>query len=647
MTPIELLKSTEVFSSMPQSHLEQLASRLERKEFMKGAKLVFQGAPGDALYIIEKGQVGIYTRDDQFGLDVEMAELGPGDCLGELSIITGAPRTATCMALTDTVAYRLDRTIFEAVLGQSQTVQRDLIRVLAKRLAASSARQGIPFVSLLRFESDPSLFSLIPEQIIKRYQLVPIAIKDGAATVAAVDPSNSAAFAEVRRYLQGMRINPVAVSREDFQRYIEKAIGTAKVGQVQQTATSPIHFLSETEESDRATIATGPEILEMLNRIITTGIDVGASDIHIEPGRGGTQVRYRIHGALEKRIPDIPLEAHRSLLSRIKVLARMDITETRKTQEGRISLETGGRTVDLRLSFVPTSLGQKVVMRILDSRSALLELDKLILAERVRQVVRTMFYAPHGVVLITGPTGSGKTTTMYSALLERRNAEINIVTVEDPVEFHLDGLTQVEIGATQGLDFSAVLRSFLRQDPDIILVGETRDAETAKLALQAGLTGHLVFTSYHTNDCISAVVRMFEMGMEPFALANALVGVIHQRLIRRICPHCKVPFEYFSQVIENLRNAGIIGTEVPTMYRSKGCDHCMGQGYLGRVAAFEVLVVTDPVRAAIARQASPEEILSTASEGAFVSLSRYLRFLIKHGITAPGEVLSALPKQTG
>jgi type II secretory ATPase GspE/PulE/Tfp pilus assembly ATPase PilB-like protein len=391
----------------------------------------------------------------------------------------------------------------------------------------------------------------------------------------------------------------------------------------------------------------GPEVLKLVNQIISVGILSDASDIHVEPSREGTVVRYRVHGALEAKLPRIPSEAHKALISRFKVLARLDITETRKPQEGRISMEAGGRAVDLRLSLIPTKLGQKLVMRILDAGSSLVELEKLVLAEKVRQSVRQMFYAPHGVVLVTGPTGSGKTTTMYSALLERRNPEINIVTVEDPVEFHLDGLAQMEIGATPGIDFAAALHAFLRQDPDIVLVGETRDAETAKLALQAGLAGRLVFTSFHTNNCISAVVRLFEMGMEPFALANALVGVIHQRLVRRLCPHCRMPFEYYPQIIENLRAAEVIGDQVPQLYRGKGCERCGGTGYIGRVAALEILVATEPVRSAIAAQASPDEILAAASKGAFVPLSRYLGFLLQHGITVPGEVLGALPRRNG
>jgi len=646
VTPLELLQKTDVFASMPAAHLEQLASRLVKKEFAKGARIVIQGSPGDSLFIIESGIVGVFTIDDQFGLEVEVAQLGPNDCFGELSIITGGQRNATCTALSNAVAYQLEKSIFEAVLQQSPAVQRDLLNVVARRLSATSISKGVPFISLSRYEADPSLAALIPEKLVKRYSLVPVSLEEGTATVAAVDPSNATAFMEIKPFLQGIRIRPVACSKDDFDRFVEKMGAVAGKATPAETkaAVESIRFLDEAEVVESGPAPSGAEILDLVNLIIVTGIKLGASDIHIEPTRHSTQVRYRIHGTLERKIPEIPSEAHKTLISRFKVLASLDITEVRKPQEGRISIEVAGRPVDLRLSLIPTKLGQKLVMRVLDSATTLMELERLVLAERVRQVVRNMFYAPHGVILITGPTGSGKTTTMYSALLERRNAGLNIVTVEDPIEFHLDGLNQVEVGMGTGLGFAHVLHSFLRQDPDIVLVGETRDAETARLALQAGMTGRLVLTSFHTNDCASAVIRLFEMGMEPFALANALVGVIHQRLVRRLCPHCKVPYEYFPQVLENLRAAGVIGQQVPTMYRSQGCDKCQGQGYQGRVSAMEVLVMTERVRAAIARQASTEEILGAASDGAFVSLARYMRFLLKHGLTSPGEALGALPR---
>ena len=521
------------------------------------------------------------------------------------------------------------------------------MKVLAKRLGRVSARQGIVFTSLAKYSPDPQLTAMVPMNVIRHNEVVPVSFDGGAVTVAAVDPSNTGAVSAVTERLKGVRVRVVAVGKAEFDRFVDKMDGAT--GRSSLTpgggGAVAIRFLGEGEESERAAGISGQEIMELVNRIIATGIESGASDIHVEPGRKGTAVRFRVHGSLESKLGEIPAGAHKSLISRFKVLAKLDITETRKPQEGRISMEISGRAVDLRLSLIPTKLGQKLVMRILDSGSALVPLDKLVLAEKVRQTVRKMFYAPHGVVLVTGPTGSGKTTTMYSALLERRNPELNIVTVEDPVEFHLDGLAQVEVGGSEDLDFASVLRSFLRQDPDIILVGETRDAQTAKLALQAGLTGRLVFTSFHTNDCVSSVVRLAEMGMEPFAMANALVGVIHQRLVRRICPHCRQPFEFYPQIIENLRAAGLVGEQVPTLYRTKGCRQCGGQGYIGRVAALEVLVMTESVRAAVAAQASPSEIVSAATrDGAFVPLSRYLAFLLQHGITVPGEAMGALPR---
>lgn len=647
MKPQELLGNTEVFSSLPDAHKAQIAERLQRMEVPKGKNLVLQGQPGDALYIIDSGQVGVYVRDTDFGLGIEVAQLGPRDCVGELALITGAPRSATCTATVDTVVYKLDKGIFDVVLKQSPGVQVDMMRVLAKRLGAVSAKQSIPFLSLNRHDPDPKLLAMVPLQLIRKHAVIPVCFEDGVITVAAVNPANKAGIEEIKACLRGIRIKPVAVSREDFDLFSEKMLSVSKLSEQRVCATVPaIRFLTDAEENSGTGIS-GGEITQIVNQIIHTGIELGASDIHVEPSRNGTLVRYRVHGALENRLGHIPANTHKSLISRFKVLGKLDITETRKPQEGRISLEIGPRSIDLRLSLIPTKLGSKLVMRVLDASSALVPLDKLVLADKVRQAVRKMFYAPHGIVLITGPTGSGKTTTMYSALLERRNPEINIVTVEDPVEFHLDGLSQVEINGTSDLNFATVLRSFLRQDPDIILVGETRDAETAKLALQAGLTGRLVFTSFHTNNCISSVVRLFEMGMEPFALANSLVGVIHQRLVRRICPKCRTPFEYYPQIIDNLRYAGVITDQIPTMYRSKGCESCNGQGYKGRVAAMEILLVTESVRTAIAAQATPGEILKAATPaGAFVPISRYLGFLLQHGITVPGEVLGVLPRRS-
>ena len=651
MTPLELVSNTTIFASLPPNNQEQISQRLVRVEFAVGKNLMSKGQPADGLYIVESGLVGVFVPDSDFGHGIEIAQLGPGECIGELALITGEKRSATCTALTRTTAYKLDRQVFDAVLKQAPVVQTDMIRVLSKRLGDTGHNLGIPFISLSRYSPDPILVEMVPEKLIYQHLVVPVAFKDGAILLAVVDPGNRIAIDEVRRFLKKIVTRTVVVSREDFDRFMARyqALAPSAKPKAQQrhSMPPPINYIEAADDSERGAAVPGNEVLELVNRIITTGIQEGASDIHVEPMRNGTVVRYRIHGSLETRFDTIRLEAHRSLISRFKVLARLDITESRKPQEGRISIEIGKRAVDLRLSLIPTKLGQKLVIRILDSGTVLLPINELVLAESVRQMIRNMFYAPHGVVLVTGPTGSGKTTTMYSALLERRKPEINIVTVEDPVEFHLDGLSQVEVGGNTGIDFASVLRSFLRQDPDIILVGETRDAETAKLALQAGLTGRLVFTSFHTNSCISALVRLFEMDMEPFALGNALVGVIHQRLIRRLCPHCRQPHEYHTQVISNLRRAGVMGDSIPTLYRSPGCPKCRGQGFIGRVSAIEALLINEGMRTAISAQESPERILSHATRDSHVTLQSYMHFLLKKGVTVPGEVLGALPRMGG
>lgn len=657
MTPIDLLSGTSVFSSLNKNVLEQISPRLTRLEYAVGEDLIRQGEPADGLHIIEAGLVGVFVQDPDFGHRIEIAQLGPKESIGELALITGEKRSATCTALMKTVAHKLDRQVFEAIMTQSPKAQVDLIRVLSKRLGSAGKSRGVPFVSLSKYEPDPILAEMVPEKLIYMHSVLPVAFEDGAIILAVVDPSNRLAINEVRQFLKNIVTRIVVVAKDDFDRFWARlqslspaAVKEASRNSMGRPSMRPsmmpeIRYLTESEEPDRSASVSGAEVLEIVNRIVTTGIEENASDIHVEPTRNGTAVRYRIHGALETRFEPIRSEAHKSLLSRFKVLARLDITETRRPQEGRISVELGKRAVDLRLSLIPTKLGQKLVIRILDASMALAPLDELIVAEGPREMIRNMFYAPHGVMLVTGPTGSGKTTTMYSALLERRKPEINIVTVEDPIEFHLDGLSQVEVGGNTGIDYASVLRSFLRQDPDIILVGETRDAETAKLSLQAGLTGRLVFTSYHTNSCISAIIRLFEMGMEPFALGNALVGVIHQRLIRRLCPYCRTPHEYHPQIITNLRNAGVIRETIPTLYRGPGCKRCHGQGYIGRVSAVEVLVIDDKIRSAISAQRPPDQILACATRETFTPLTAYMNFLLRSGNTVPGEVLGALPRK--
>ncbi|MBI2893795.1 MAG: Flp pilus assembly complex ATPase component TadA [Deltaproteobacteria bacterium] len=646
MEPLALLGMTELFSGLPPAHQNQLAQRLQRIEAAAGAVIVKQGDPGDALYLIESGRVAVLVRDENFGLDLEVARLGAGECFGEMALLTGEPRTATCSAIDPTVVHALRASVFQAVIGQAPAVAASLCAVLARRLSQQSREGGLSFVNLSHCRLDPAVYGLVPETVLRKHRLLPLTVVDGVLTVAAVDPTDSVGIDELRRFVRGLRVKPVAVSATDYERAV-RTLGPARTSIAPAAAPQPrigkIELVADEERPGQAAVP-GPEIVELVTRLLSEGIALGASDIHIEPEREEVAVRFRVHGTLQKRAGTIPRSFHRGLVARIKVLGRMDISEQRIAQDGRISLAVDGRNVDLRVSSIPTKFGEKVVMRVLDAAAGILDLAQIILPDQLRQIVRQMFYRPNGVVLVTGPTGSGKSTTLYSALTSRLSPQIHAVTVEDPIEYHLPGVTQIQVRESAGMTFSSILRAVFRQDSDVVMVGETRDAETARLCFEAGITGHLVLTSLHTNDTVSAVLRLFEMGIQPFLLGNALVGVLHQRLVRRTCPSCAAPFEYHPQVIETLRVAGALPSGgAACLVRGQGCAACDKTGFRGRIAAFEVLVVSDAVRQLVCERAPVTEIRAAAAKGSFVSLASYSSFLLQKGLTVPPEVIVVLP----
>ena len=349
---------------------------------------------------------------------------------------------------------------------------------------------------------------------------------------------------------------------------------------------------------------------------------------------------------LRRRPEPFPTELAKAIVIRLKTLAHLDITETRRPQDGRISVRlASGRLVDLRLSTVPAKFGEKIALRVLDSEGAITDLKTLFVVDHVRNVFTRLLSRRTGFLLVTGPTGSGKSTTLYSALNACRAHHVNIMTVEDPIEYHLDGVTQVEVHPEAGTTFAKVLRALLRQDPNIILVGEMRDVETARIAVEASLTGHLVMSSLHTNGAIEAIARLRDIGIEPYALANGLLAVVHQRLLQRTCPECVAPFEYPPVVVDALVRHGVLsGGQHEALVRGAGCARCRHTGLLGRIAACGLLVVNDEVRDAIGRRASLSELRAVAAQGAHVELARYAGALLRMGLTVPGEVLPLLER---
>jgi type IV pilus assembly protein PilB len=377
-------------------------------------------------------------------------------------------------------------------------------------------------------------------------------------------------------------------------------------------------------------------IIRLANSILGLAIKQGSSDIHIEPMEQDVTVRFRVDGVLQV-VQRLPKKVQLGLMSRLKILARLDISEKRLPQDGRISVTMEGKAIDFRVSTVPGKWGEKVCMRILDKTNTHLGLDKLISHAPTLALVRDMINQPYGIVYVTGPTGSGKTTTLYSALAEINDPGVNISTAEDPIEYDLPGVTQIQVHSDIGLTFAAILRAFLRQDPDVLLVGETRDKETAHTAVEAALTGHLVFTTLHTNSAAAAFTRLNEMGIEPFLVTSSTIGVIAQRLARRLCQACKEPYAAEPDMIT------FFGLPPgATLYRGRGCSECSGKGLRGRIGIYEVMRMTPALRAMVGRGARAEEIHAAAVEQGLVDLKRYSAQLLVDGLTTVEEVTSVV-----
>jgi type IV pilus assembly protein PilB len=512
-----------------------------------------------------------------------------------------------------------------------------------------SKQYGIPSTSLSQLDIDTDVVSLVPAPIARKYEVLAIKREGDALTLAMSDPTNVFALDDVA-FMTGLTVVPVvapqsAIRKAFEQHYEAQASGLASViSEMAQTALGDVEVV-EGEEEDwaRADVfelkesADEPPVVRLINMILVDAIRRGASDIHLEPYEKVFRVRFRIDGVLhEIMTPPKRLEA--ALTSRVKIMASLDIAERRLPQDGRIKLRYNQREIDFRVSTLPTIFGEKTVMRILDKDSLQLDLAMLGFdAWSLEQFTRAI-HQPYGMILITGPTGSGKTTTLYSAIHTINSPDVNIMTAEDPVEYNLKGVNQVQVNEGIGRTFAAALRSFLRQDPDIILVGETRDLETAQIGIRAALTGHLVLTTLHTNDCPSTVARLLDMGIPPFLVSSALTLILAQRLGRKICKDCKQPYDADE---ESLVPYGHVpqGLGAVQFYKGKGCHTCSFTGMKGRVAIYEVMPITDELREMILRNAPTAEIRELALSQGMKTLRQNALQKVLDGVTTIEEVL--------
>ncbi|HYS77820.1 MAG TPA: type IV-A pilus assembly ATPase PilB [Candidatus Dormibacteraeota bacterium] len=522
--------------------------------------------------------------------------------------------------------------------------EEDITRVL-------SQQYGVPAINLSKVEIDDAVVKLIPSEVAQKYLIMPVSRTGATLTIAMVDPTNVFAMDDIK-FMTGYNVEPVVASEVAIKEAIDRYYGSIHALELkkvmdemaQEETDQNLELLDEEQEVDLAKLEAATEeapVVRLVNLILTDSIKRGASDIHIEPYEKDFRVRFRIDGVLYE-IMQPPMKLRDAMTSRLKIMAKLDISEKRLPQDGRIKikikLQGKNREMDYRVSVLPTLFGEKIVLRLLDKENLMLDMTRLGFEQESLTKFEKAIFKPYGMVLVTGPTGSGKTNTLYSSISRVNTPETNIMTAEDPVEFNLHGINQVQMKEQIGLNFAAALRSFLRQDPNIILVGEIRDFETAEIAVKAALTGHLVLSTLHTNDAPSTVNRLMNMGIEPYLVATSVHMICAQRLVRRLCKDCK---EEVSMPTQALIDIGYSPEEAPKvkLYKGKGCTVCNNTGYKGRVGLYEVMDITDGMREMILTGASSIELKNKAIEEGMITLRGSGLRKIKAGQTNVEEVV--------
>jgi len=503
------------------------------------------------------------------------------------------------------------------------------------------ARQyRMPAVDLSRFEVDQKILKLIPPDIANKHTVLPLKREGRTLTVAIADPNNVTAIEDIK-FITRCDIFPVIAGEYTLKNAIERYYQQSDV-QLQsllksmEAEESDVEVVAEEQEEDvkAQDLAEDAPVVKLINTLLSDAVKRGASDIHIEPFEHEMRVRYRVDGALQE-VMKPPIKMRAALTSRVKIMAQLNIAERRVPQDGRIKLKMGSRVIDFRVSTLPVLFGEKIVLRILDKGNLTFDLSKFGFEPKAEADLMKAILNPYGMVLVTGPTGSGKTTTLYSALSKINTIEVNIMTAEDPVEYNLMGINQVLVRNEVGMTFAAALKAFLRQDPNIIMVGEIRDLETGSIAIKAALTGHLVLSTLHTNDAPSTITRMVDMGIEPFNVASAVNIIVAQRLVRRICTGCKQEHRYSD---EEMHAFGISRDEGP-FFKGSGCDVCNGTGYKGRQGIYEVMLLTSALRRAILKGASTEELREISVGEGMLTLRMDGMVKVKRGVTTLDEVV--------
>jgi general secretion pathway protein E/type IV pilus assembly protein PilB len=563
-------------------------------------------------------------REDKSRAPIQSPPMTIADMLTRKGLLT-AEQLADAQSLTQAEGLRLDR----AVAQKGLLTEKQLLEVFSEQL-------HLPLVSLEDRAFDGELLRSLPPRVVYRQRLVPVGRVDGILQVATSDPFDLYAFDDLR-LLTGLNIQPVLATRDEIEKVIKThyGLGGDTLDEMVGEDDAPAASL-EAGSEDLLEAAQEASVIKLVNEIILEAVNERASDIHVEPYEHHLAIRYRIDGVLQEA--PVPPQMHRfaaAIISRIKILANLNIAEHRIPQDGRIKFNVGGRQIDVRVSVIPMLFGEGVVMRLLDKANVLFTLPQLGMDERSFGLLKGIIDRPHGIFLVTGPTGAGKTTTLYAALNAIVGPGLKVLTVEDPVEYHLAGVNQIPVHAAVGMTFEKGLRAILRHDPDVVMIGEIRDLETASAAVQAALTGHLVLSTLHTNDAASAPMRLIDMGVEPFLISSTMIGSMAQRLVRRICSRCKAAYEPDRAHLP----ADLELAPGEKLWRGTGCPNCRNTGYRGRSGLYELMVMSDAIAEKIIERAPSPQIVAVAKQSGLRLLREDGWDKVRAGLTTPDEVV--------
>ena len=678
-TVAEFLSATALFRNCERGVVDKIAPHLVATEYSPGEIIFRAGSPDQGLGIVFAGRVAVRQINAATGAALTMEEVRVGDSFGEVGAVMATVQANEIVAEDNSTILLVGKEVVAQLISKIAPFAQALAKRMASKLVLASVSalraggsamaapgpsvapapppmataatpvDGIKFVRVSSYPINDKLIAMLAQKTIQQQRVLPLELRGKTMVVGMVDPFNAAAQAEVRRTLSTVDVEIVAIGLDDFNeafvRFRLDPAAAVRGKAADQIAPDSLVFDAADQERDaaKAVGVIGDEVVQMANRVIAAAIERNASDIHVEADTTGVRVRFRTQGQLIDWDQFVAPSYAKGLIARYKVLSGLDITERRLPQDGRIGLRIGRREIDLRVSTMPASRGEKVVMRLFEAATLMRPLETVFMEPRSLAALRATINKPYGAMIIAGPTGSGKSSTLYASLGERKRTrpDTNIVTVEDPIEYRLSGITQVQVNHSVNLGFSKVLHAMLRQDPDVIMVGEVRDEDTAQIALEAAMTGHLLFTSLHANNAVGVIQRLQNLNCSRALIAQSLGLVVVQRLARKLCAKCSATEIPPPILLDSLHARGLADRAAPVpLPRAVGCAECNQTGYSGRIAVLEILQMTDQVRAQIMADVPLAEIDKLAAEaGSLIPFKRYASYLMSRNLLTPTEAL--------